>query len=470
MKSIAICAGEFPAACLPDESVYSIVVRTRLRSGKSPREFLSGLTDQQKVRIHHQLPCFLGRLSTVGIASPNHLLYKHTLFPFFRMFWPKHRTTKLEQAMLEHSRQEVVRHALFSNNQISFPHEIKFCQYCRRQDLEENGVAYWHLSHQVFGVVACPFHHCSLVHVPLFRSGWDDLKPVPLGRFPYELVSKGDINFASFCSDMLCCISSYPEQVCINDVYHTRLKEIGAITSSGRLRRRNIVKEFDEYIRRNWRGLRPLALPHHKALFRIFHNAYSKTQHVYHHLLVSFWLFGTTKRFDDAVRRANNTKKSQLGSSKSKCKGRNSINSCSLNDMSFSHAEKVRDQVRLSRRTENRRLLLSYIAGNPHCDRKQVVRDRYACFHWLYRNDREWLYANLPPARPTKQPRKVNWKSRDAQLATQLGQASSDRPEFNSWSEVDRYFGGHGWFLKSRARLPKTTAIVRKILKVKEGW
>jgi hypothetical protein len=107
--------------------------------------------------------------------------------------------------------------------------------------------------------------------------------------------------------------------------------------------------------------------------------------------------------------------------------------------------------------------LLVFIASHPGKPRNHI-RKYCGAYMWLYKNDKEWLYKNLPLAQPRIYYPSVDWSARDIILVAQM---MSLKPKYTSLSQIDRELGGHGWLLKYRDELPQASAFAQELLKNK---
>lgn len=108
--------------------------------------------------------------------------------------------------------------------------------------------------------------------------------------------------------------------------------------------------------------------------------------------------------------------------------------------------------VMAKRRVKNRNALLRAIETNPQITRNELKRS-FSCYMWLYKNDRKWLYQNLPSPLIKKYYPSVDWAARDKFLAIKVKCLPGT---FESLSELDRALGGHGWLLHDANKLPET--------------
>jgi len=108
----------------------------------------------------------------------------------------------------------------------------------------------------------------------------------------------------------------------------------------------------------------------------------------------------------------------------------------------------------------NRQALVEFISTNPSLSRN-TIKQQCRAYMWLYKNDKEWLYENLPAPRQCGQGKSVNWVSRDIAVLAQLMGLND---EYYSMSEIDRKLGGHGWLLHDRLKLPRSLAYAQGLL------
>jgi Tn7-like transposition protein D/TniQ len=158
--------GHFPTPH-PDELLYSLCARfsarVRYSSSKSVIEDLVGTTGATATV---DLPNNLGQLATaLPAGSPltaERLIKQHTLLPFFSAFLPPERVTQLEGDMRGGCGQAGYMRSGVMASRIPTPRHLRFCPVCIQEDVRRFREAYWHRTHQVSGVVACPTHEVFL--------------------------------------------------------------------------------------------------------------------------------------------------------------------------------------------------------------------------------------------------------------------------------------------------------------------
>lgn len=109
---------------------------------------------------------------------------------------------------------------------------------------------------------------------------------------------------------------------------------------------------------------------------------------------------------------------------------------------------------------------------NPKATRAELREREPGLWAWLYRNDRRWLFGNVPAETKRSAPRdRVNWGTRDQQLCLKLEQCAqsilleSGRPIQITRAELARRVGTAGLFSKKVIkRLPQTAALADKVV------
>ena len=83
-----------------------------------------------------------------------HLIEKHTMFPYYARFLPKERRIKGFKALCSMGGN--------FNNLLAVPKQkngkeryLRYCPLCVKEDREVYGETYWHRSHQMMGSSAC---------------------------------------------------------------------------------------------------------------------------------------------------------------------------------------------------------------------------------------------------------------------------------------------------------------------------
>lgn len=146
-----------------DETLYSGLARYHQRAGGSSlRSTLIDLFGVSKLCAVTDLPSHLIKLTDRidRIYSPEELLMKHTLFPYYSTFLPKDISNELKKSMFESNSKSGKAHALAGllASVIKHPEKLRYCPTCIKADTKRYGESYWHRAHQLPGVHLCPTH------------------------------------------------------------------------------------------------------------------------------------------------------------------------------------------------------------------------------------------------------------------------------------------------------------------------
>lgn len=168
-------AERVPINWLPNETLFSLCSRYHILSGNhrasSTCERLFGHPKQGSA---HDLPSRIGEfVSRTGgqLGTAHEIIYQRTLLPIYLPFLS---AEELEEALAALAGTSIgsLKYKLgLTASRFGANHPLKACLTCSVKDIEEHGVAYWHLSHQWPGVVVCPVHRTPLLYSNLKATG-----------------------------------------------------------------------------------------------------------------------------------------------------------------------------------------------------------------------------------------------------------------------------------------------------------
>lgn len=173
--------GHFPTP-YPDELLYSLCARFSARAGYSnAKAVLEELFGTKDAAATIDLPNNLGHLSsalpTGASLTPERLINRHTLLPFFCAFLPPERVIQLEADMRDGRGQAGYMRSGLMASRIPTPTNLRFCPACIKEDRRRSREAYWRRAHQVSGVKVCPTHGVFLEESSVSRrAGRDNLQ------------------------------------------------------------------------------------------------------------------------------------------------------------------------------------------------------------------------------------------------------------------------------------------------------
>jgi Tn7-like transposition protein D/TniQ len=154
--------GYFPPP-YPDEALYSICARYRLRCGLAANNVatreLFGVSGPVNLRWPTRLGYLARQLPPQCSLTVDRIIDLHTLAPFLRPFLSKEAMAEFRTYMSGETLQGRLGSGAGSRDQAQ---RLKFCAECAQEDRRTLGEAYWHRLHQLGIVAVCPKHKCHL--------------------------------------------------------------------------------------------------------------------------------------------------------------------------------------------------------------------------------------------------------------------------------------------------------------------
>ncbi|RFP28742.1 TniQ family protein [Duganella sp. BJB476] len=247
------------------------------------------------------------------LGTPKSILVEHTLLRFYRSFMSERETLLLGSAR---PRAETV---------LKFPlnlwrggfsglHPHKACPECVENDLENFGVAYWHLVHQYPGVWVCLHHGRGLLSASMTAKGrqrfmWATPGAEEFLEAPTHLAGQANLSNFVWLGELITSkLVSDSGRVLVETTrarFRKRLHEGGKLTPTHKLRSpdnseiANICKRFLTFVE-NYRGAPEFAsmpdtvLSAHRLLSR-YVNGKSRLKTL-EHLLLCAWEIGESGR------------------------------------------------------------------------------------------------------------------------------------------------------------------------------
>ena len=161
---------------LPDETVFSLCSRLHFLSGHHvPSKTSSLLFGSTRGGSAHDVPARLQSLVArlPGLGEARDVIAHHTLLPFYFPFHEAHRCQAWIEQMSLGAAPNLKAQLGVASSGFGAAHPLKACAECMDADFHRHGVAYWHLSHQLPGVLVCPMHKKALQNARDKVSGKD---------------------------------------------------------------------------------------------------------------------------------------------------------------------------------------------------------------------------------------------------------------------------------------------------------
>ncbi|MGB5853751.1 MAG: TnsD family Tn7-like transposition protein [Oceanisphaera sp.] len=275
----------------PDELLLSRLNRYVTMYGVHIGEFTEKAFGRDRVSVHPFLPAGIEQLAALLGENKNRIINEQTLAPLFFLFMSKH-ATRLKNMMLACEGAKAFRHSQLASFSSRHTLCLKWCPVCAGKELKELGVAYWHRTHQIPGLTACPFHPV-LLHRMLLVSR----QRVMAGCLPSHTdavvpAAEVEVRVARFAYELLQLNSRDRGQLDLASAYRHKLTELGFITAHGRVRREGVMKEFMA-VSGLYRPAVDTDLPRNDRDYRYFSQLLEpeSSHHPFRHLLFSCWLY-----------------------------------------------------------------------------------------------------------------------------------------------------------------------------------
>lgn len=492
----------------PDELLYSLLARYhRHTCSMSPKHTIEDLFGSRQVRASVALPGHLGALAQHlppewGLTGERMAL-ELTLFPYFVAFQRPGVDRSVLTAMIDGSTVGIHMRLGVTASAVRAPAMLQFCPLCHGEAVARWGEAYWHRVHQLPGVLVCPEHK-----VPVLASS---VSVTPDQQHEFIPATDETCRFAEVpsaisdaCPALLSDIAlrsvrlleSLPvrrDPMVLATCYRQALHERGLASPEGRVDQNQLHEKFGLALSSVSAALPQVADPGWlTSIVRAHRHAFHPLCHVLFELFLDLQSPARTDRagacrdaawHDRRLRPFAPEFESRL---RDLVHGGLGLRACAhALDVDpktvVRHAERLgiptrwRTQFRLrnpekeSPRAAIRQHWLAIQGDAPALGRKALAARLPAEHAWLYRNDREWLDANSPAAKP-RSPRAArrDWNAIDRKLAAEIRRVavvilSLSPPVRVSQAELERRLDQRGWIDKRRGKLPRTVAAVKAV-------
>ena len=145
-----------------DELLYSVVARAIAYLAPKHDFAVNRLIGRAQCSIFFGLPIdwLDGGIESAWGLSPQEIVERHTMFPFYGRFLPRTQFSAGMEIMLSGSRRNIATNlGLQNQGNVIRPAYLKFCRSCAREDVAVFGETFWRRSHQLNGTLLCLAHN-----------------------------------------------------------------------------------------------------------------------------------------------------------------------------------------------------------------------------------------------------------------------------------------------------------------------
>lgn len=162
---------------LPGETLFSLCSRYHHITGhRIPAQSCRALFGTSRAGTAHDVPSHVQTLieQTDGaLGKARDIILGRTLLPFYFSFHSEHQCENWLAQMSTGTSPALKAQMGLAASQFGAAHPLKACPTCMQSDANEHGVAYWHVDHQIPGVLVCPLHRTPLLVATDKVSGQD---------------------------------------------------------------------------------------------------------------------------------------------------------------------------------------------------------------------------------------------------------------------------------------------------------
>jgi transposase len=273
---------------LPDETLFSRIVRYLSLSGTLKEQCLKDLVGNRRAVIHPYLTADLTAISAFTNESAVELCRQQTLRPWFAHYLPRYQETICDYSIKNN---ELIRACQLSTFRETEPLVVKFCPLCCIEDIQDTGVAYWHCLHQIPGLDVCAKHGVWLSYCDLNDREHLSANFLPTPSGYQEKCEPIAIQFAQFAERKFRSIQNHPVHPHDPIQYKPQLANKGFVTNTGRVKRIELMTALyglTEKILLPGNPLRITSAQDVRYLSSLLNDSYQV--HPFKHLLLEFFI------------------------------------------------------------------------------------------------------------------------------------------------------------------------------------
>ena len=509
-----------------DETLYSYLARCQWLWGYTNHNNVSkDWFGKAGICLSQCLPCHLNDFINNTGWLLDGLIESHTAIPLHVSFNVRY---ELLRGALANSHQGCVANLACAPQLASgYQGQSFVCPECMREDIERIGVAYWHLTHQLWGVRACYKHHCLLHALPFnprkYRLpqelvDYQGLKSTPANPYqirfaelvvgslhnPKSLLAQQQHIISILKAKSLLTNQSRIKSTFILEHFNQVVSDLGVKVSLSRtmIRRISFSKDLSIHPLKGFAFLFTLEhMPPFNKRPNLARPALRKSDAVEANALALL------KSYKFNVAEISRRLKISVGFVRKLAKRKgvhirqnmkeitpdierkvilDAIENIRLLDIAtkwgISEAS-VCDIVQsveglslwrqysrmLEKREENRELLIKEKLLNPQISKRGIISLHPNATAWAYKYDGTWLKENFPNAKKRVNHSYKIWQKRDKELLLAfkkfLRRFISINKKLPSKYALDKEFGNHRWFSNHFSKMPKCKRLYEWALK-----
>lgn len=225
----------FTLAPAVGETAYSWLLRYHIMSGNlGIRDTLEWLGTGNS-RPTNEFPTYLPALSQAMEYPLNQIIQEMTPYRYYATFLANDEQRQFWQRLVTGKTTELQAQLGNVAGRVTPGQMLYYCPDCVQDDINQYGFPYWHVSHQLVGVIACSRHHVLLQRIS--RKAFEVSVPTTM------VVLKAIPPFALRLAELAVGLQTtrrFPVIQSFDEYYRQRLRVHQLLTSTGRIRMRQL--------------------------------------------------------------------------------------------------------------------------------------------------------------------------------------------------------------------------------------
>ena len=223
---------QYCPALFEGETLYSWVSRWVIDTPKPYLgRILTELLGSRGKQVDSTFPSFIPELEKLSGINAHKLLNEHTVIPFFRSFVCESNYHKVISLIYSGDTKRIHKYLSITANRVNDTSELLYCPKCSKCDIQNKGVAYWHVKHQLPGVSACVKHGLKLIPYVKQRRSLQ-LPPQDLSSSVLTIASPESLKLAKVTEYLLANSFHQLDGERLADIYRYKLLNIGLASES----------------------------------------------------------------------------------------------------------------------------------------------------------------------------------------------------------------------------------------------
>lgn len=429
------------------ETLYGVISRFHVWSGNvNSKATLRDLFNTTSVTAGRELPAninlLVNNLPDKCTLTVDEIIKNNTLYKYYTSFLPSERANYIYDLMVNGNGSLIFTGLGMCNNNMKIDSSLKYCSSCVDSDRNNFGEAFWHVEHQVPGVLMCQKHFSELhicnksiemknrqeyLNLELSISN-QDIVVAPLNKKIIEHQKK-------FCKNIYRIINGdfrFKEMNFFREHYLKELIYKGMAESRMKIYQQDLLRDFKSYFCDDYLTLLMCNFDIDNkynwvtTIVRKHRQSFHPIQHL---LMIEYLSIDIEDLFNSdymEVRKKTYSNKN--------------------------YEEKV------SYREKWSKLRKDYPNKNTSFIRK-LDKTTYI---WLNKYDKKWLAENSPVKKTYGHSKKIDWEKRDEEILQEVKEVveaiynSAERPERVTVGAVGRKIGKLYLLQKQLDKMPKT--------------